>query len=327
MSQSTSVGNASENRWASYFCLALAMTLTGVYVSVCKPLGAALPVFLLAWLRFCMAAVAVLPWLRTATDTPPLSPKSRWLLFLQSFFGNFLFTICMVYGLRLTSAVSAGVILACIPAAVALFSRVFLREHVSLRIWVSIGLAAGGIALLSMAQVSGGNKAGDPASREEVWLGNFLVLMTVFCEAAYVVIGKKLTEDISPKRVAALINLWGLTLFTLPGLYEAIGFDFSLITPRIWSLLVFYAMSASVICVWLWMTGLRHVPAAQSGVFTVLFPVGTVLSGILFLDERLSGLHLAAFALATTGLLLATTRSVRFFRADDQRGRAKSGVM
>lgn len=295
-------------RLSSYGCLALAMTLTGVYVSVCKPLGAQLPIFLLAWLRFCIAAVAVLRWLPVPTGTPPLSWKSRGLLFLQSFFGNFLFTICMLYGLRLTSTVSAGVILACIPAAVALLSRVFLRERIGTRMLASIALGVAGVAILSLAQARQEGSDGAAGAGHLAWLGNLLVLVTVFCEAAYVVIGKKLTENVSPKRVAALINLSGLVLFTLPGLYQARGFDFARITPHLWALLVFYALAASIVCVWLWMTGLKGVPASQSGVFTVMLPVGATLTGVLFLDERFTPLHLVAFAMAICGLIMATTR-------------------
>ena len=42
-------------------------------------------------------------------DEPPLTPQTRGLLFLQSLLGNFLFTVCMIYGVSLTSATSAGV--------------------------------------------------------------------------------------------------------------------------------------------------------------------------------------------------------------------------
>jgi drug/metabolite transporter (DMT)-like permease len=54
------------------------------------------------------------------------------------------------------------------------------------------------------------------------WLGNLLVFGAVICEAAYAVIGKKLTGALGPKRITALINLWGFALVTpfgaVPGL-------------------------------------------------------------------------------------------------------------
>ena len=54
----------SRQRLIAYACLALSMSLTGSYVALSKPLVHVLPVFLLAWMRFGIAAVAMLPWLK-----------------------------------------------------------------------------------------------------------------------------------------------------------------------------------------------------------------------------------------------------------------------
>ena len=78
-----------------------------------------------------------------------------------------------------------------------------------------------------------------------------------------------------------------------------------------WSLLVFYALAASMVTVWLWMTGLRHVPASRAGVFTVLLPVSAAVVGIVLLGERFGAAHVSALGLAMAGLLLATWPSRR----------------
>ena len=139
------------NRLLAYGCLALSMSLVGSYVALTKPLAAVLPVFLLAWMRFGIGGLAMLRWLKKPADEPPLTRKTRRLLFLESFLGNFLFTLFMIYGVSLTSAVSAGVIMASIPAVVALMSWAFLRERIGLRIWGAIAFAAFGIALLALS--------------------------------------------------------------------------------------------------------------------------------------------------------------------------------
>src|SRR5215210_5455711 len=123
------------HRLFAYACLALSMSLVGSYVALSKPLAAAFPVFLLAWLRFGIGGLAMAHWLRRPANEPPMTPRTRRLLFLESFLGNFLFSICMLYGVSLTSAISAGVIMAAIPATVALLSRVFLHEPISGRTW------------------------------------------------------------------------------------------------------------------------------------------------------------------------------------------------
>jgi drug/metabolite transporter (DMT)-like permease len=70
--------------------------------------------------------------------------------------------------------------------------------------------------------------------------------------------------------------------------------------------LLFYAVAASMVTVWLWMKGLKAVPASQAGVFTVMLPVSAALVGVLALNEDFSVAHAAAFGLAMVGLLLAT---------------------
>ena len=78
------------------------------------------------------------------------------------------------------------------------------------------------------------------------------------------------------------------------------------VTAPTWWLLLFYSIAASIVTVWLWMTGLRHVPASAAGVFTVLLPVSAATVGVLFLGEPVSALQAAAFALALAGVVLAT---------------------
>jgi len=287
--------------WLAYASLALSTGLVGSYVGLAKLLVLVFPVFLLAWLRFGFAAVLMFPWLRRAPHEPRLDRRTRGLLFLESFIGNFLFSICLLYGLRSTSAVVAGVLLAGIPAAVAGLSWLFLREHIAPRVLMGVALSVAGIALVALAR----GHSGDGGSGGAAW-GPLLVLAAVLCEACYVVIGKRLTQDLPPRRISALINLWGLVLVTPLGLWQAWHFDFGAVAMASWGLLAFYATAASMVTVWLWMHGLRQVPAARAGVFMVFLPIATALVGLLALGEAIVTLQTLAYALALLGVLLAT---------------------
>jgi drug/metabolite transporter (DMT)-like permease len=287
------------------------MSLVGSYVALSKPLVAAFPVLLLAWLRFGIAALAMPHWLRRPPEEAPMTGRTRGLVFLESFLGNFLFSVCMLFGVSLTSAVSAGVIMASIPAVVAIGSRVFLRESITTRVALAIACAALGIGLLALAPAPAGAHAGPAAGASMPWLGNLLVFCAVVCEAAYAVIGKSLTGRLGPKRISALINLWGFVLSTPFGLWFALRFDFGAVSMGLWSLLFVYALAASIWTVWLWMTGLKSVPASQAGVFTVMLPVSAAVVGVLVLGERLSTVQGLAFALALLGVVLATWPSRR----------------
>lgn len=289
---------------SAYVCLAASMALVGSYVGLSRLLVAAMPVFLLAWMRFGIAAVAMAGWVRRAPTEAPLSPRERRLLFWESFLGNFGFSICMLFGVAATSAVAAGVVMAAIPATVALMSWIFLGERITGRVKGAIVLAGAGIATLALAQApDGGGAASAPSAP---WWGYALLLGAVICEASYVVIGKRLAASVSPQRISALINLWGLALITPFGLWQAWSFDFSSVSASNWSLLVFYALAASVATVWLWMRGLRHVPASRAGIFTVCLPVSAAAVGVAWLGEPFGTAHGLSFAMALAGLLLAT---------------------
>jgi len=287
----------------------------GSYVALSKPLVIALPVFLLAWLRFGIGGAAMLHWLKKPADEAPMTPQTKRLLFLESFLGNFLFSICMLFGMSMTSAVAAGVVMATIPAAVALMSWTFLKERIGLRTWAAVVCAVVGVTLVSLSK----QEHITPESigielnltPKNSILGTFLLLGAVFCEAAYAVIGKKLVGALSPKRITALINLWGFLLVTPMGLWAAWQFDFASVSAPSWLLLVFYSLAASVWTVWLWMTGLKTIPAGQAGVFTVFLPVSAAAVGVLFLDERLSSLQALALGVALLGVVLATLPTKR----------------
>src|ERR1019366_6467189 len=101
-----------------------------------------------------------------------MSRHTRWLLFVESFVGNFLFSIFMLFGVSKTSAVLAGVIMAAIPAVVALMSWIFLRERITARVWAAVACAVLGIGLMAWshshaaAPSTGAGKALD----DQAWL-------------------------------------------------------------------------------------------------------------------------------------------------------------
>jgi drug/metabolite transporter (DMT)-like permease len=291
------------------------MSLVGSYVALSKPLVVALPVFLLAWLRFGIGGAAMLHWLKKPANEAPMTPQTKRLLFLESFLGNFLFSICMLFGMSMTSAVAAGVVMATIPAAVALMSWTFLKERIGLRTWAAVVCAVVGVTLVSLLKQE--HITPDSIGLElnltpkNNILGTFLLLGAVFCEAAYAVIGKKLVGALSPKRITALINLWGFLLVTPMGLWAAWRFDFASVSTPSWLLLVFYSLAASVWTVWLWMTGLKTIPAAKAGVFTVFLPVSAAAVGVVFLGESLGPVQALAFGVALLGVVLATLPTKR----------------
>ena len=293
---------SSLNRYS--LLLIAAMLLVGSNVGIGKSIVAFVPVPLFALLRFVIAMAVLWPLLR-ANKVRRVKP-GEWLnLFLQALFGTFGFTLLMLNGVHRTSAVAAGVITSTIPAVVALFSWIFLKEKPDGRAVVSIVLAIVGVVVINLAH------AGSNAGAESSFAGNLMVLGAVCCESLYVILSRRLTQTLAPIDICAYTHLFGLLLMLPLGITAAFSFDYASVPVSIWMLVLWYGLSASIFSFWLWMKGIRHVPGSLAGVFSAVLPVAAAAYGIVFLDERPTLAHGIALACVIAGIALASLKTRR----------------
>ncbi|ODP34533.1 multidrug DMT transporter permease [Pandoraea sp. ISTKB] len=286
------------------FALALAMTFVGTNVGIGKTMVAVMPVAAFALWRFVIAIVALAP--RYRPSAMRRVTRRQWgHLFVQTFFGTFLFTLLILSGVRMTTATAAGVITATLPACVALLSWAVLREHPSRRTLLSIALAIAGVALLNVSRGDGHGAAGATDAAASAWLGNALVLGAVVCEAIYVIVSKRLAAELPAIDICAYTHLIGGALMLPFGVVGLMAVDYSALSVGHWALIVWYGLAASVFSFFLWMRGIRHVSAQLAGVFTAMVPVAATAYGVIFLGERLSVAQGGALALTVAGIVLA----------------------
>lgn len=279
--------------------LALSMTLVGSYVGLSHWLLGVVPVFMLAGLRFGIAAIGLLPWLRRLPAERALRPVDHLRLCTTAFIGTFLFSLCMLQGIAWSGAVSAGVAMALLPGVVAVFARVWLKEAIGRRTLAGIGCTVTGILLATIVGAEG-------ATAPHAWLGLPLLVAAVLCEAAYVVLARQLAQTVSPRRITALVNLWGLLFIAPLALWQWHQVGPPALTALHALALLYYGLAAGVLSVWLWMRGVRQVKAAHAGIFTACLPVTAALVGWA-VGEPLQSAKAAALALAVAGVLLASS--------------------
>lgn len=289
---------------AAYAMLASSMALVGANVPVAKLLAEALPIPLIACLRCLLATLVLWPLMRLV-DRPALMPSRALLgnLFWQAAFGTALYNAGLLAGLRFTSALEGGLVLATLPAVVAIGSALWLGERLSARGWAAAGLAAIGIAAINAVRAG--------VEGEGSLLGNALVFAGVVGEAVYVLLAKRIAGRVRVltasfwMQLFSVLQLIPFAVASLPWLAEG-GLRGDIVV-----LLVLHSLTASVLCLLLWYGGLRRAPASVAGVFTAFLPATAAVVGVLVLGERFTLAHGVGLALMLGSILLATWPSRR----------------
>lgn len=277
--------------------LVAAMALTGSNVPLGKLIIAEIPVYVFVAMRFAVATLALLP-LASREPGPRLRdlPPARLLdLTAIAAIGMVGFTVFMLEGLKRTAAADAGIITATMPAVVALMGFVLLGERLRKPELGAIGLAVAGLAVVQVLGARGGVTS---------LLGNLLVAFAVVCEAAFVLIGKRLTPHLGPVRLSLGANVAGLVL-SLPLLWMAWpDFHPMAVSPATWAIGVWYALSASVFCLLLWYRGLPYVETWLAGLATAAIPISALVAAYAILGEGVGPGRLAGAALVIAGIAL-----------------------
>jgi drug/metabolite transporter (DMT)-like permease len=280
--------------------LALAMALVGANVVVARILAGALPIPVILFVRCTLAFLALAPF---AGLFRPGSWQGFWPgravagnLALQAAFGTLLYNIALLAGLRRTGALEGGLVLASLPAVVAVGAFLLLRERLGPRRWIAVALAAAAMAALTIGR--GGEIGG-------TMLGDLLVLLGVCGEAAYVLLSKRVAGRVEIVRAAFWMQVFSAALLAPLALPLLDGPALAGAGWRIAALLVFHSLTASVLCLLLWYRGMQRVPASLAGIFTGLLPATAAVLAILVLGEAPTPAHAAGFALILLSILFA----------------------
>lgn len=280
--------------------LAAAMAITGVNVPVGKWLAASLPVTAVVFLRCVIAIVLLVPLARFfEPDTP--RPRGALLanLAAQAATGTVLYNLALLWGLRRTSAIEAGLVLASMPAVMALGAFLFLAERPSRRQWLAAALAALGIAALHATAAPAG---------EGSLAGTLAVFVAVCGEAAYALLARRSAAAIGPWTATLWMQLASALMLAPLALPELAAVPADAATPALGFWLLFHAATASVLHLVLWYAGLRRVSAARAGVFTIFLPAAAAATAIIGFAEPATWAHAVGFGLMALSVLLAARR-------------------
>ncbi len=270
-----------------------------------------LPVMLASAVRYTIATLILLPILLLSGPVPKLSQSSWRLLFGVALGGTLVFNSGLLYGLRYTTVVEAGIVTSTTPMLVGLFGLLFYRERLSRRSWGAIALATCGVVLV-IARPAEGDGA-DLGTVARVG-GLLLILMAASGEAVFNVLGRRLPRTVSSVTASILTMAIAVVLF-LPGAVFEVVTGPPIPTDRDgWLAVVFLAAVPSAMGLLLWADGVRRVSLAVSGAVTALIPVFTSLFAVIFIGESLGPPELVGIAVIVVSLTLLARSSAREVR-------------
>ncbi|MFP3918774.1 DMT family transporter [Lysinibacillus telephonicus] len=275
----------------------LAMIIVGSSVIVGKLIVQSFPVFLGAELRFLIATIILVPLMIILEGFPSISKQDLLILFLQAFFGVFLFNIFMLYGLTITTAMEGGIITSTAPAITGAIAFLFLKEKLGKNVILAISLAIFGTLIINFTESIStvGNSS---------LIGNLLIFCSVICESLFIIFGKFVAERVSPLAISTIVSIFGAVLFLPFSLYEGSQFNFGEVSVLEWGLVFYSGIVVTVIAFILMYQGVSKIPASTVGVLTCVLPISSVILSIVILGEKMTFTHLIGICLILIAIYL-----------------------
>jgi drug/metabolite transporter (DMT)-like permease len=289
-------------RWPVVAALLAVVAVWGVAFSGIKVLLRDIGPYSLTWARLVLASLAytvVLPFMpKRRVEREPGDVRR---LVLLGIFGAAGYHLAVNWGEQYVSAGLASLIVASMPAIVAVLAAFFLKEHLSRRGIAGLVIAFAGVTVLALS--------GEGALEARSIAGVLVTLLAPISWAIYTILSKPLASRYDGVRLN-VIGAWVGVLVVLPfaamDLHELSRLDG---TGWLWMLYLGSFSTAGSYIVYAW--ALSRLPATVVASFVQLVPATSLLSAWIILDEVPAPTAFIGGALVVAGVALLQIRSRR----------------
>jgi drug/metabolite transporter (DMT)-like permease len=289
---------------AIYVILALVVISWGLNIVIVKYLTQYMSPMLVAAVRMPLAGIVLLPFVWKMYGFYKPNSKQWGLLFLIGLTSIFFHQLFLAYGVATTTATNASLILGLNPLSTALLASIFIGEKFSMRLGLGIVFGFSGVVLVVTSNTA------DSSIGLSGW-GDVIMFLAML---AYVIGGlfvKKISATAMPTLVVTaystviggvLLNL-GTVAFFGPSSYNGVHL------PAIaWAVMLLSAWGASSLGTLGWNHGIKFLGANRTAMFLNGMPFASMVGGVVFLNEKIGWIHVAAFILTTLGIVIATLK-------------------
>ena len=278
-----------KKKLAGSLSLLMAFALAGTSVISARAVSHILGTFTIASVSLLIAFLFLLPTCtgKWTHHLRLLSLRTCLFLLLQALFGIFLFRFFLLNGIRLTSAMEAGILTGATPAITAILAILFLREAVSVTLIVGIASTVGGIMTLQGLFDPGGTFSSGHV------FGNLLVLCAAASESTFNVISRaffsktnqKDSHDLPPLIQTELVIGMAFLLCLVPALWESPFQKLSEAGWVAWLSLFWYGVFVTALAFIFWYSGIKRCGALSAAAFSGMMPLTSMLLSMTVLGE------------------------------------------
>lgn len=250
-------------------------------------------------LRFVLAAL--FSWVFLLSSGSSLLPQPRDIpsLVMLGLLGHTVYQILFILGIDLTSAGNTALLLATIPVWVAALAGISRVEVTGPRTWAGIALSIFGIVLVTTGGGKGFSLGGS------TWMGDVLIVSAAFFYAFYTLRSKNLLSKYSPLQFTTWTMTAGAFALLVVSQKSLIEQDWSLVGVSGWGGLAYSAILAIALGYYIWSNGVKKLGAARTAVYNNLTPITAMLTGLIFLEEKISLPQFSGAVLIIGGLYVA----------------------
>ncbi|MFW5712785.1 MAG: DMT family transporter [Spirochaetota bacterium] len=261
-------------------------------------------------LRLSVGLIAALIQLLVSRSWQPVRREDLPRFLVVAVAGFFLFQFCYSFGVDYTSASVGSIILGTLPIQVAIITKLFSIETLSLNKTLGILATFGGVVFIALGKHGGLGLAGTYV------FGVVLLAVAEFGYGVYTVFLRPLTDRYSIYQIIFIVMSVALTPFILMSL-PAFGLAaFTGLQPVTWFSAAFSGIFALALGNTLWSFGIKRIGSTNASVYGNLPPVFGILAGILVLNETLSTMQVLGALIILGGVALVNKKP-----ADPQAGR------
>ncbi len=284
------------NQFKAYFFIIIAMLIWGISFVWSKSLLSILSPMALISTRYLLAAFFSVFFLLWNKKNFKIDLKHLPLLIILAILEPFIYSLCEIYGIKLTSSGIASIMISTIPITISIANFFYLREKLTPINLFGVFISFLGITIIIVDK---------SFSLYASYLGILFLIGAVLTATISGFILKNLTEHYTIPTIISYQNIFSAFLFVPFFIYyypQIIKINFNV--EHIFSLLLL-AILASIVAFSLYTYGITKIGLIKTNIFTNLIPIFTVIIAYYYFKEIITIQKVLGMLIVISGLFLS----------------------